>query len=97
MYYVSVNAYTISITSYRTISDLFQQKNSIDISNDMLSDFTFFNRKLTFNITLMMKIKTQSGKLLIKRFNMSFVSKKEQDRMTDVLNKILAINKNEGK
>jgi hypothetical protein len=58
----------------------------------MLRDFSFFNRSFSFNKTLMIKIKTTGGKNVAKRFNVTFLSKKEEERISKVLEQIIAKN-----
>jgi hypothetical protein len=58
----------------------------------MLSEFAFFNRPFSLNKTLMIKIKTDSGKKVAKRFNLTFLSKQEEERISKVLRKIIARN-----
>ena len=58
----------------------------------MFVDFSFFNRSFSFNKTLMVKIKNDSKKIIVKRFNLSFLSKREELRISKVLEKIIAKN-----
>ena len=92
-YYVKIDAYVMYITSYRTIIGLFIAKNYIEVPHDMLIQYAFFNRPFTFNKTLMIKIKDVSGKIIVKRFNFSFLSKREENIISNVLVKIIAKNK----
>ncbi len=80
------------ITSYRTISGLLKVKNYIEVPHDMLRKFTFFKRPFTLNKTLMLRLQDVSGKKIIKRFNLSFLSKSEELRISEVLEKIIAKN-----
>ena len=89
-YYIRIDAYTINIFSYRTISGLFKEKKITDMSLDMLVDYKFFNRPFSFNKTLMLKIKTDSGKKVAKRFDMSFLKHIEEKRIRLVLDKIIS-------
>ena len=88
VYYIKIDSYTISIISYRTISGLFKEKLITDMSLDMLVDYRFFNRPFSFNKTLMLKIRTESGKHIAKRFNISFLKKTEEEKIRLVLDKI---------
>ena len=91
-YYIKIDAYIMYITSYRTVSGLFKAKNYIEVPHDMLRHFSIFNRPFTVNKTLMIKIEDPSGKKIIKRFNVSFLSKSEEHRIRKVLEKIIAKN-----
>ena len=91
-YKIKIDSYIIDIRSYRTISGIFKPPNYIDIAHTMLSDFSFFNRPFSFNKTLMIKIETDSGKKVAKRFDLTFLSKKEEERISKVLGKIIARN-----
>ena len=57
-----------------------------------LVGFSFFNRSFSLNKTLMIKIKNDSGKTIIKRFNLSFLSEREELRISKFLEKIIAKN-----
>ena len=92
-YKIKIDPYIIDITSYRTISGFFQKNDYVDVSHAMLKDYSFFNRPFTLNKTLMLKIESDSGKKIAKRFNLSLLSKKEEKEITSVLNKIIADNK----
>jgi hypothetical protein len=91
-YQIKIDSYIINIRSHRTISGIFQPPNYIDIAHSMLSEFAFFNRPFSFNKTLMIKINTDSGKQVAKRFNLTFLSKKEEERISKVLEQIIAKN-----
>jgi hypothetical protein len=91
-YQIKIDSYIINIRSHRTISGIFQPPNYIDIAHSMLSEFAFFNRPFSFNKTLMIKINTDSGKQVSKRFNLTFLSKKEEERISKVLEQIIAKN-----
>jgi hypothetical protein len=94
IYYYSIkfDAYIMYITSYRTISGLLKAKNYIELPHDMLRSFSIFNRPFTLNKTLMLKLQDASGKRIIKRFNISFLSKSAERRISEVLEKIIAKN-----
>ena len=91
-YSIKIDTYIMHITSYRTISGLLKVKNYIEVPHDMLRQFSFFNRPFTVNKTLMLKLQDASGKIIIKRFNLSFLSKSEERRISEVLEKIIAKN-----
>jgi len=91
-YTLKIDSYVIDIKIYRTVLSLFNPKDYIDISHDMFVGFSFFNRSFSFNKTLMIKIKSDSGKTIVKRFNLSFLSQREELRISKVLEKIIAKN-----
>ena len=91
-YSIKIDTYIMYVTSSRTISGLFMSKNYIEVPHDMFVGFSFFNRSFSFNKTLMIKIKNDSGKTIIKRFNLSFLSEREELRITKFLEKIIAKN-----
>ena len=91
-YKINIDSYIIDVRSRRTISGIFQQPNYVDISHAMLSEFAFFNRPFSFNKTLMIKIETDTGKKIAKRFNLTFLSKKEEKKISKVLEQIIAKN-----
>jgi len=91
-YSIKIDTYIMHITSYRTISGLLKVKNYIEVPHDMLRQFSFFNRPFTVNKILMLKVQDASGKRIIKRFNLSFLSKSEERRISEVLEKIIAKN-----
>jgi hypothetical protein len=92
LYKIKIDSYIIDVRSRRTISGIFQPENYVDIAHTMLSDFSFFNRPLSFNKTLMIKIETDTGKQVAKRFNLTFLSKKEEEKISKVLEQIIAKN-----
>ena len=91
-YKIKIDSYIIDVRSYRTISGIFKAPNYIDISHSMLSQFSFFNRPFSFNKTLMIKIETNTGKKIAKRFDLTFLSKKEEKKISKVLKQIIAKN-----
>ena len=91
-YSIKIDAYIMHITSYRTITGLLKDKNYIEVPHDTLRQYSFFNRSFTLNKTLMLKVQDASGKIIIKRFNISFLSKSEELRISKVLEQIIAKN-----
>ena len=91
-YKIKIDPYVIDITSYRTVSGIFKKKDYVDIDHTMLSDYSFFDRPFTLNKTLMLKIETESGKKIAKRFNLTLISEKEIARISSVLDKIIVNN-----
>jgi hypothetical protein len=92
IYKIKIDPYVINITSYRTITSIFYNDDYIDISHLMLQEYQFFNRPYTINRTLMLKLKTDNGKIVSKRFTFSLLGKKEQNRISKVLNQIIEHN-----
>lgn len=85
--------YIIEIQSRRTISSYFFTKaNYIDMPISSIEKFTFFNRPFTFNTTLMIKVKISHRRKIVKRFNLSFLSKKQKEVMKSTLEKIVQNN-----
>ena len=91
-YRIKIDSSVVYITTYRIIFSSIKTRDFIDISHDMLVDYTFFNRSLTFNTILMLRIKKSNGKLAAKRFNLTLISKKEIERISNILSKIIAKN-----
>jgi len=91
-YTLKIDSYVIDIKIYGSVIGILNPKDYIDISHDMFVGFSFFNRSFSFNKTLMIKIKNDSGKRIVKRFNLSFLSKKDEFKITEVLEKIIAKN-----
>ena len=91
-YSVNIDSYVIQITSYRVLLDLFKKKDYVDIPHTMLRDYSFFDRPFSFNKTLMLKIETQSGKKVAKRFNITLMSEKEIERISEVFDRIIVKN-----
>jgi hypothetical protein len=91
-YKVNIDSYVIQITSYRVLLDFFKEKDYVDIPHTMLMDYSFFDRPFSLNKTLMLKIKTQSGKKVAKRFNITLMSEKEIVRISKVFDGIIVKN-----
>lgn len=91
-YKIKIDPYVIDITSYRAIFSVFQKNDFVDISHDMLADYSFFNRPLSINKTLMLKITTGKGKLISKRFTLSLISEKEVEKISSALDRIIVKN-----
>jgi len=92
IYKIKIDPYVINITSYHAITSMFHNSDYIDISHLMLQEYRFFNRSYTINRTLMLKLKTDNGKIVSKRFTFSLLSKKERNRISKVLNQIIEHN-----
>ena len=88
-YQIEIDSYVIKVTSFRVIIDFFKEKDYVDIPHEMLINYEFFNRPYTFNKTLMMKIKTHNKKTIVKRFNLTLISKNEERKIRSILNTII--------
>jgi len=91
-YRIKIDPYSIQITSFRPIIDFFRQKDHIDISHSMLHSYAFFNRSLSFNRTLMIRIKKSNGKRIIKRFKLTLMRDKELKRISNIFDAIVKKN-----
>ena len=92
-YVLKIDAYVIDIKIYRAVIGIFNLIDYIDISHEMLRGFSFFIRPFSFNKTLMLKIKTDKGRTIKKNLNLSFLSKKEERRISRFFEKIIKKNK----
>ena len=88
VYEVKIDSYVIQVTSHRTITGFFNHKNYIDISHEMLKDYSFFDRPFSMNTTLMLKIEG-NNKQVLKRFNMTLISEKEIERISKTLDRVI--------
>jgi hypothetical protein len=91
-YNIKIDSYVIQITSFRPVFDFFNEKDYVDISHAMLVNFTFFNRPFSFNKTLMLKIRTNSGKNITKRFNLTLLLMDEHHKISSILEGIIIKN-----
>jgi len=89
---IKINPYIVQITSYRMVIGFLRPRNYIDIAHSMVKDYSFFNRPFSLNRTLMIKIKTDSGKIIAKRFNLTFITEKEVKAITQLLDRIIVKN-----
>ena len=92
-YVLKIDAYVIDIKIYRAVIGIFNLIDYIDISHEMLRGFSFFIRPFSFNKTLMLKIKTDKGRTIKKNLNLSFLSKKEERRISRFFEEIIKKNK----
>jgi hypothetical protein len=92
IYKIKINPYIVQITSYRMMIGFLRPKDYIDIAHTMLKDYSFFNRPFSFNKTLMIKIETDSGKIIAKRFNLTLITEKEVKAISKVLDRIIVKN-----
>ena len=88
-YSIRLDAYIINITSFRTISSLFSKKDYVDIPHNMLKSYRFFDRPFTFNTILMIKIKNDNARVIVKRFTLSFLSDKDKREICRQLDEII--------
>ena len=95
-YKLKIDPYIIQMTSHRTIIGNFSNKENIDIPHSMLKKYSFFSRPFSFNKTLMLKIEISKNKYIAKRFNMSILTKKEQNRISKILDQIIEKEKKNG-
>ena len=90
---VKIDAYIIKVRSHRVVLDLFRQKNYVDIPHSMLVSYAFFNRPFSLNKTLMLKIRTDRGKVIARRFNFTLILDSEVSKISGTLDKIMDKNK----
>jgi hypothetical protein len=92
-YKINIDAYVVQVTSFRPIINFFKSKDYVDISHSMLISYTFFNRPLSFNKTLVLKIKSgNKKKIIIKRFNLTLFSEKKVNKLKNRLQRIVVKN-----
>ena len=92
-YILKIDASVIDIKIYRAVIGIFNLIDYVDISHEMFIDFSFSNRPFSFNKTLMLKVKTDKGETIKKNLNLSFLSKKEERKISRFLDKIIIKNK----
>ena len=91
-YRIKIDSSVVSITTYRIIFSSIKTRDFLDILHDRLVDYTFFNKSLTFNTALILRVKKTNGKVIAKRFNLTLISKKEIERISNILSKLIAKN-----
>ena len=95
VYYQSIiiDNYIAEIKSQRTITGIFsKQKNILEMPKKTILKYAFYTRPFTFNTILMIKVRLSERKTLVKRFKLSFLSKKEKKKIEKILDKILEEN-----
>ena len=92
VYKIKIDPYIVQITSLRMLIGFLRPRDYIDIAHTMVKDYSFFNRPFSLNKTLMIKIKTDSGKIITKRFNLTLITEKEIKVISKVLNRIMVKN-----
>ena len=91
-YRIKIDSSVVYITTYRIIFSSIKTRDFLDILHDRLVDYTFFNKSLTFNTALILRVKKTNGKVIAKRFNLTLISKKEIERISNILSKLIAKN-----
>ncbi len=93
-YKINIDPYVVQVTSFRPIVHFFNLRDYVDIPHSMLSSYSFFDRPLSFNKTLVLKICSNSNKrIIIKRFNLSFLTKKKIQKISSMLDRVILNNK----
>ncbi len=92
IYKIKIDSYIVQITSYRMLIGFFRPIDYIDIAHTMVKDYAFFNRPFSLNKTLMIKIKTDRDKIIVKRFNLTLITEKEIKVISKTLDKIIVKN-----
>lgn len=96
VYWLKLDGYVIEVISKRTISGYLGSKRHLEMPTESVKDFSFFNRHHTFNTTLMIKVRMSAKKIIAKRFNLSFLTKKEREQIRIALERIILENKKNG-
>ena len=92
VYKIKIDPYIVQITSLRMLTGFLRPRDYIDIAHTMVKDYSFFNRPFSLNKTLMIKIKTDSGKIIAKRFNLTLIAEKDIKAISKVLDRIIVKN-----
>ena len=87
-YSIIIDNYSIQITSYRVLSKLFKRQKNIDLNHSMLEGYLFSNKKYSCNGIIHLKIKTNSGKKVVRKFNLSLISKENINKISKYLDHI---------
>ena len=91
-YNIKINTQEINIKNHKLTTGIFNSKKGINISNKNLLSYSFTNHSLSFNKTLVLKIKSDEGEVLSKSFIFSFLTLKEELRIKKHLVKLLKKN-----
>ena len=91
-YILKIDTYIIDIKIFQAVMGIYNLIDYVDISHEMFIDFSFSNRPFSFNKILMLEIETCEGKRIKKNLNLSFLSKKEEHRISKLLEKIITKN-----
>tara|TARA_B100001758_G_C18242317_1_gene521240 strand:- start:186 stop:683 length:498 start_codon:yes stop_codon:yes gene_type:complete len=93
-YKINIDPYVVQVSSFRPIFQFFSLKDYVDVPHAMLNSYSFFDRPLSFNKTLVLKIVSNSSKkIIIKRFNLSFLTQKKILKISSLLDRIILNNK----
>tara|TARA_B110000879_G_C11035346_1_gene456597 strand:+ start:433 stop:1023 length:591 start_codon:yes stop_codon:yes gene_type:complete len=92
-YNIKINKHSINIKIYRIFIDLLTPKSHINVSSELLTHYYFYNRSFSFNKSLMLQIKTNEEEIVKKNFNLSFLSKMDEQKIKRFLQKIINQNK----
>ncbi|MGY8989298.1 MAG: hypothetical protein ACKVJA_03475 [Flavobacteriales bacterium] len=92
-YKIKFDNYSIMIQSRRTLSSFFGSKvYNLEISNNMLIGFSFYESFLSVNDKLLIQIKSISGRKSAIRIPMTLLGKKRKVKLTKILNNIIQNN-----
>lgn len=92
-YKIKIDDKLIDIRVYNTIVGLLKPKEHINVSSENITHYFFYNRSFSFNKSLILKIKTNEEVIVKMNFNLSFLSKKDEQKIKRFLEKIININK----
>ena len=88
-YNIKIDKHSINIKIYRIFIDLLTPKSHINVSSELLTHYYFYNRSFSFNKSLMLQIKTNEEEIVKKNFNLSFLSKMDEQKIKRFLQKII--------
>jgi len=91
-YNIKINTQEINIRNNKIIAGFSSSINCNSISKKNLLSYSFTNHSLSFNRTLVLKIKSDEGEVLSKSFIFSFLTLKEELRIKKQLVKLLKKN-----
>ena len=92
-YNIKIDKHSINIKIYRIFIDLLTPKSHINLSSELLKHYYFYNRSFSFNKSLILTIKTNEEEIVKKNFNLSFLSKMDEQKIKRFLQKIINQNK----
>ena len=92
-YKIKIDFYIIHFISYSVFSNFFRSQDYVDINHEMLLEYSFFNRSFSFNKTLMLKLMNDNGRVITKRFNITFLSENDISKISKALDSIIEKNK----
>ena len=92
-YNIKIDKHSINIKIYRIFIDLLTPKSHTNLSSELLKHYYFYNRSFSFNKSLMLQIKTNEEEIVKKNFNLSFLSKMDEQKIKRFLQKIINQNK----